>query len=377
MTPTAEADRFFVGLALELAARAAGRTSPNPLVGAVVVRDGRVVGRGFHPRAGEPHAEVFALDEAGEAARGADLYVTLEPCSHRGRTPPCADRVAASGVRRVVAAMEDPNPLVAGQGFARLRAAGLQVVAGVREAEARRLNEAFCLSIRERRAFAHLKLAATLDGRIATRTGDSRWVSSPESRERVHRLRDRCQAVVVGVGTVVADDPRLTVRLPDRPERRLLRVVLDPNLRAPLDRSLLASPEEAAWTLAVCGPGAPGRAEEAFRAAGAEVLRLPAAPGGSLDLGLLLKDLYGRGMMEVLVEGGAATARALLDQGLADRLHWFLSPRLLGGADAVPAVGGVSPERMADAWRVEDLEVEAVGSDLYLTGRPARPGGRA
>lgn len=370
MTPTATADRFYMGLALELAARAVGRTSPNPLVGAVVAKDGRIIGRGFHVRAGEPHAEVLALEEAGAAARGADLYVTLEPCSHHGRTPPCAERVVASGVRRTVVAMEDPNPLVGGRGVAALRAAGVEVVAGVRETEARRLNEAFCLSIRERRAFAHLKLAATLDGRIATRSGDSRWVSSVESRERVHELRDRCQAVVVGVGTVVADDPRLTVRRPGRPERRILRVVVDPRLRVPHDRLLLQA-DEASHTLVACGPGVPVRAEEQLRRTGAGLLRLPETPSGGLDLGALLKELYGRGMMEALVEGGAATARAFLDQGLVDRVHWFVSPRILGGVDALGAVGGLSPERMNEAWELLDLEVERVGPDLYLTGRPA------
>lgn len=373
-TATPEADRFYMGLALELARRAKGRTSPNPLVGAVVVRDGRLRGRGFHPRAGAPHAEVLALDEAGDDARGADLYVTLEPCSHHGRTPPCVDRVIASGVRRVVAALQDPNPAVAGRGLAALREAGIEVSVGVREAEVRRQNEAFCLSIREGRAFAHLKLAATLDGRIATRTGDSRWISCAQSRERVHRLRDACQAVIVGVGTVEADDPRLTVRLPGEPERRPTRVVLDPHLRVSADRTLLA-PGEASSTLLACGPRASAEAEARWRDRGAEVVRLPEHPDGSLDLAALLKVLYARGMMEALVEGGGTTARGLLDQGLADRVHWFLGPRLLGGADAVPALGGRSPARMDEAWDLDDLEVERVGTDLYLTGVPVK--GRA
>jgi diaminohydroxyphosphoribosylaminopyrimidine deaminase/5-amino-6-(5-phosphoribosylamino)uracil reductase len=363
-----------MGLALELARRAEGRTSPNPLVGAVVARDGRVWGRGFHPRAGAPHAEVLALAEAGEAARGADLYVSLEPCSHHGRTPPCVDRVIASGVRRVVVAAEDPNPLVAGNGLAALREAGLAVEVGVRQAEARRMNEAFCLSIREGRAFVHLKLAATLDGRIATRTGDSRWVTSEASRERVHRLRRKCQTVIVGVGTVEADDPRLTVRLPGEPEGRPLRVVLDPSLRASADRILLA-PGEAAHTVLACGPWASAEAEAAVAARGAEVLRLPVLPDGRLDLAALLKGLYGRGMMEALVEGGSVTARSFLDQGLVGRVHWFLSPRLLGGVDAVPALGGQSPERMDEAWRLEGVEVERVGPDLYVTGVPTRGAG--
>ncbi|MBI5018350.1 MAG: bifunctional diaminohydroxyphosphoribosylaminopyrimidine deaminase/5-amino-6-(5-phosphoribosylamino)uracil reductase RibD [Deltaproteobacteria bacterium] len=371
MTATPEADRFYLGLALELARRAEGRTSPNPLVGAVVVRDGRIRGRGFHARAGEPHAEVVALAEAGDDARGADLYVTLEPCSHQGRTPPCVDRVVSSGVRRVIAAMEDPNPAVSGRGFTRLQEAGVEVLVGVREDEARRLNEAFRLSIRRGRAFVHLKLAATLDGRIATRSGDSRWVSSEESRARVHRLRNACQAILVGIGTVEADDPLLTVRLPDEPERRPLRVVLDPGLRVSADRALL-SPGEAPHTLIACRSSAPPAAQERLRGRGVGVLSVPERPEGQLDLAALLKALYDRGIMEALVEGGGATARTFLDQGVVDRVHWFVSPRLLGGTDAVPALAGASPERMDEAWTLEGVEVERVGPDLYVTGVPVK-----
>ncbi|GAB4261053.1 bifunctional diaminohydroxyphosphoribosylaminopyrimidine deaminase/5-amino-6-(5-phosphoribosylamino)uracil reductase RibD [Deferrisoma sp.] len=367
---TEAADRFYMGLALDLARKGLGRTSPNPAVGCVVVRDGRVVGRGYHPRAGEPHAEVFALDEAGPAARGADLYVTLEPCSHHGRTPPCTDRIVAAGVRRVVAAMADPNPAVAGRGFERLRAAGIRVEVGLSEPEARRLNEAFCLSIVERRAFVHLKLAATLDGKTATASGDSRWITSPQSRERVHRLRDRCGVVIVGVGTAAADDPRLTVRLPGEPERPTLRVVLDPRARVP-ETLWMLSPGEAASTWIACGPEAPDDRAGALARRGARVLRLPQGPRG-LDLRRLLEEIYAAGRMEVLVEGGAETARRFLDAGLVDRIHLFYAPRLLGGRDAVPMLGGASPERIAEAWPVEDLEWERVGPDLYLTGRLGR-----
>lgn len=367
---SADADRFYMGVALELARRGAGRTSPNPAVGCVVAREGRIVGRGFHPAAGEPHAEVFALREAGSAARGADLFVTLEPCPHRGRTPPCADRVIEAGVARVVAAMEDPNPAVAGRGLARLRQAGIEVVLGVGEAPARRLNEAFALSIRTRRAFVHLKLAATLDGRIATRSGDSRWVSCAESRERVHQLRDACGAVIVGVGTAAADDPRLTVRLPGRPERHALRVVLDPSLRAPASLRLFDRPGSSCTVIAGA-EGADPAAARTVEETGARLLLLPAR-GGQLDLAELLSTLYAWGVMEVLVEGGAHTARSFLEAGLVDRFHLFLTPRLLGGADAVPVLGGVSPERMDEAVALDALEFERVGEDLYVTGLPRR-----
>ncbi len=367
---TAEADRFYMGLALAEARRGLGWTSPNPAVGCVVARDGRVLGRGFHPRAGEPHAEAFALAEAGDAARGADLYVTLEPCSHHGRTPPCADRVIAAGVRRVVVAAEDPNPRVAGAGLARLRGAGLAVEVGVGRAEAERLTEGFRLAVGERRAFVHLKFATTLDGRIATASGDSRWITSPESRHRVHELRGACGAVGVGVGTAVADDPRLTCRLPGAPERRLWRVVFDPRGRLPRSAWML-TPAEAPHTLVACGP----RAEVAdLEAAGARALRVP-APRGELDLKAVLAALWERGVMELLVEGGGETARRFLDAGLADRVHWFVSPRILGGRDARGAVGGTSPARIAEAWRLEGVEVERLGPDLYLTGTPAARGG--
>ncbi|GAB4267116.1 MAG: bifunctional diaminohydroxyphosphoribosylaminopyrimidine deaminase/5-amino-6-(5-phosphoribosylamino)uracil reductase RibD [Deferrisomatales bacterium] len=361
-----EADRFYMGIALDLARKGLGRTSPNPAVGCVVARDGRIVGRGYHPQAGQPHAEVFALEEAGEQARGAELFVTLEPCAHQGRTGPCAERVVDSGVRRVVVATRDPNPQVAGRGLEILRRAGLEVEVGVREAEARRLNEAFFLSIRERRPFVHLKLAATLDGKTATGAGDSRWISSPESRRRVHALRDRCGAVIVGVGTAVADDPRLTVRLEGRPERRIPRFVLDPSLRAPPTLWMLSG-EEAAFTTRVCARGA-----LSGRDPGPGPVLPVDAPEGRLDLAALLAHLYARGIMEVLVEGGSETARRFLDAGLVDRIHLFLSPRLLGGRDARPVLGGRSPERIDEARAVDELEVERVGPDLYLTGVPRK-----
>lgn len=367
---TAEADHFYMGVALELARRGRGRTSPNPAVGCVVVRDGQILGRGYHPRAGAPHAEVFALEEAADAARGADLYVTLEPCSHHGRTPPCADRLVEAGVRRVVAATLDPNPDVAGAGIGILRAGGVRVDVGVREPEARRLNEGFALSIRERRAFVHLKLAATLDGKIATRTGDSRWVTCEESRHRVHLLRDACGAVAVGVGTAIHDDPRLTVRLPGRAERRIPRVILDPNLRTPLDLRCLGV-AEAPYTWLATASDAPRHRAALYEERGARILGLP-REGDRLDLLALLRELYSSGCMEVLVEGGGETSRAFLDAGLVDRAHLFLSFRLLGGRDAVPMVGGSSPERIEDALGLDEVELERVGADLYVSGIPRR-----
>lgn len=366
-----DADKFYMSEALLLAARSKGRTSPNPMVGCVIAREGRIVGRGFHVVAGQPHAEVLALEDAGEGAKGGDLYVTLEPCAHHGRTPPCAELVARSGVRRVVAAMIDPNPLVAGKGIDLLRSADIQVDVGIMENEARRLNEAFCLSIREKRPFVHLKLAATLDGKTAAANGDSKWITSEESRQKVHGLRDACGAILVGAGTVAADNPALTVRLRGKAERRILRVILDPNLRSPLEATILQSPEEAIFSLLVCSEEISDHAAAKYKKTGAEILKLPVGPNG-LELMALLKYLYGRGINEILVEGGGETARKFLDADLVDRFHLFQAPKILGGSDAKPLVGGKSPQRMADALELKDLEVEFLRPDIYVAGVPAR-----
>lgn len=365
-------DRFYMGLALELAARGLGRTSPNPAVGCVLVRGGRIVGRGWHEAAGTPHAEAAALADAGDEARGATAYVTLEPCAHFGRTPPCTDALIAAGVARVVAAAADPNPDVAGNGAERLREAGVEVSVGVMREEAERLNEGFRLSITAKRAFIHLKLAATLDGRIATAGGDSRWVTSEASRLKVHELRGRCGAVCIGAATAVADDPRLNVRLPGLPERRILRAVLDPKLRIPPTLWMLG-PGEAPSTVVFCGNGAPASNAAAIERAGARVVRI-GGEGGGLDLGEFARTLYAMGVMEILVEGGGRTARTFLDARLVDRCHFFYAPRILGGSDAVPMVGGRSPARMEEAVRVDRMEVERVGPDFYVTGVPVWEG---
>ncbi|MDF1555775.1 MAG: bifunctional diaminohydroxyphosphoribosylaminopyrimidine deaminase/5-amino-6-(5-phosphoribosylamino)uracil reductase RibD, partial [Deferrisomatales bacterium] len=327
-----------------------------------------ILGRGFHPAAGQPHAEVLALREAGALAHGADVYVTLEPCSHHGRTPPCAGALVEARPQRVVVATVDPNPQVAGRGIRALRDAGIPVEVGVGEREARRLNEAFALSVTARRSFVHLKLAATLDGRIATAAGDSRWITSAESRQRVHRLRQLCGAVVVGVGTAAADDPRLTVRLPGAEEQWVTRVVLDPALRIPPGGHLL-DPDSARHTLLACGERAAAERGDRYRGLGCQVLPLPGPPG-RLDLGALLAELHRRGRMEVLVEGGAETAQRFLADGLVDRVHLFYAPKLLGGRGSLGMLGGADPERIADALELAELEVERVGPDLYVTGKP-------
>jgi diaminohydroxyphosphoribosylaminopyrimidine deaminase/5-amino-6-(5-phosphoribosylamino)uracil reductase len=354
---------FFMRLALREAEKGLGRTSPNPAVGAVLVRNGRVVARGFHARAGAPHAEVVALREAGARARGADLYTTLEPCDHYGRTPPCSVAIVEAGVRRVVVGARDPNPLVNGKGIARLRRAGIEVVAGVLEEECGALNAHWARFITSGRPFVTLKAAVTLDGKIATRTGDARWVTGPEARAWVHRLRDRVDAVLVGSGTALADDPELTARLPGGRGRDPLRVVLDSDLDLP-GRLRLFRP----------GSPAPTVVAHASRKArrlgpGVELLACRRGPGG-VDLEDLLTRLAARGVTHLLVEGGARVAAAFLARGLVDRVAVFVAPKIVGG-DGLSWIAGPGVARMADAVALRDVRVERLGDDVLVTGSPA------
>ncbi|ACG74058.1 riboflavin biosynthesis protein RibD [Anaeromyxobacter sp. K] len=359
----AEAERF-MRLAVREAARGLGRTSPNPAVGAVVVRDGRVVGRGHHARAGGPHAEVVALRAAGALARGADVYTTLEPCDHFGKTPPCSVALLEAGVRRVFVGSSDPNPLVNGRGMARLRRHGVAVVKGVLRAECDRLNAPWFTFITEGRPFVTLKAAVTLDGRIATRTGDARWVSGEAARAWVHRLRDRVDAVLVGAGTARADDPRLTTRLP-RGGRDPIRVVLDSDLSLPRTLALFRGGSPAP-TLVAHASAAPARRY----GPGVELVRCRRGKGG-VDLRDLLAKLAARGVAHLLVEGGAHVHARFLEAGLVDRVAVFVAPKIAGG-DGVPLVAGRGPARMADALRLEQVAFERVGDDVLVTGVPAR-----
>lgn len=343
--------------ALALAARGLGRTSPNPAVGAVLCGPRRqVLATGWHKRAGLDHAEVAALRRLGFRAPGATLYVTLEPCDHQGRTPPCSQAIVRSGVRRVVVAMIDPHPLVAGRGVRRLRAAGLRVEVGLLESEARRLNEAWLHWLELGRPLVLLKLAETLDGKIATRSGDSRWVSGPEARALVHRMRDRFDAVLVGAGTIRADDPRLTTRgiQGGRGGRDPVRVILDRNLTTPPGARALPA-------IILTGRAADRRREAALERAGATVVRTRSLKDG-------LRALGRAGICSLLVEGGGETAGALLEAGCVDRVVMFIAPRIAGGREAVPAVGGRGVNRMADAIALERVRLRRVGQDVMITG---------
>lgn len=359
-------DSDYMAMALELAGQGAGRVSPNPMVGAVVVREHRVVGQGFHQAAGGPHAEVFALEAAGAEATGATLYVTLEPCNHYGRTPPCTEAILKAGIKRVVVAMADPNPDVRGGGIAWLQSRGIEVVCGVREAEARTLNEIFITFIRTKRPFVVLKMAATLDGRIATRTGDARWVTGEAARARVHRLRHAMDAIMVGIGTIGADDPQLTTRLEEGEGADPVRIVLDTRLRMS-KRARVLSRSSSAPTYVVCGPQAGDMDRRRLLAGGAHILDAPLKKG-QIDLCALMTQLGGMGITSLLIEGGAGLAGSALAADIVDKVIFFYAPKILGSDDGVPMCRGQGPAFMKEALALRDLTVSRVGEDIMVQG---------
>ncbi len=363
MSSPSGADEEFMGRALALAERARGLTSPNPLVGAVVVAAGQVVGESFHVAAGSPHAEVDALAAAGERARGATLYITLEPCTHWGRTPPCAPIVVAAGVRRAVVALQDPNPIIAGRGLAHLRRAGIEVTVGVRAAEAAAQNRAFVTAMRQGRPHVTLKAAVTLDGKIADVHGESRWITGEAARQEAHRLRSETDAIVVGIRTVLRDDPQLTVRLEPPWPREPLRVVLDTTARTP-PAARVISAGTAARTLVAVGEEAPPDRLRRLTDAGVTLVRLPIR-GGRVGLPELLADLHAREIRAALLEGGAEVHGAFLDAGLIDRVAVFVAPRLIGGRDATPMTAGVGLT-LKHALRLGPLSTRSLGEDVLI-----------
>lgn len=360
----------FMRAALRLARRGLGRTAPNPPVGAVVVRDGEIVGRGFHAAAGEPHAEVVALGDAGPRARGADLYVTLEPCVHRGRTPPCTEAIIEAGIKRVVYAVTDPDPKVAGKGDARLRQAGIVTERGLLAQRVGTLYEAYSTHRRTGRPFGLLKLACTLDGKVATGDGESRWITGERARAHVHRLRDTNDAVVVGIGTVLADDPRLTTRR--RGGRDALRVVADSQARTPPGAKVVSASSDAECLIAVT-KAAPSARVEALRRAGAEVAVLPSRRG-RVHLEALWQLLGERGCLSAMVEGGPELAASAMAAGVIDKLVLFFAPKIIGGNEARPLFGGRSVRRLADALGLDIRKVRRIGPDLLVEAYPCSPG---
>lgn len=365
----------YMDLALQLAGATSGQTASNPAVGCVIVKEGRIIGMGAHLKRGTAHAEIHALQMAGLEAEGATAYVTLEPCSHHGRTPPCADRLISEKVARVVIAALDPNPLVAGQGMARLQAAGIEVIAGVRAAESLALNEMFNKYIVTRQPFVTLKTASTLDGRIASKSGDSKWITGAASREYVHQLRHRHQAIMVGIGTALADDPQLNTRL-GVAALDPVRVVIDSRLRLPAHARMLqdggapvivfTTAAAAAGTAVTAGVAADKRRE--LEAAGAEVV--VAGDGEQVDLALAMAELGRREIASVLLEGGGRLNGAMLDKRLIDKLILFLAPKIIGGAAAPSSFDFDGFARMSEAVQLTRTSVRMFDEDICLTGYP-------
>ena len=346
---------------IALAERGAGRVHPNPMVGAVLVSEGRIIGEGWHVYCGGLHAERNALAACTEPPAGAILYVTLEPCCHWGRTPPCTDAILSAGIRRVVIGSPDPNPLVAGKGVEILRAHGIEVTEGVLRAECDALNAVFFHYIRTRTPYCVLKYAMTLDGKLATRTGRSKWITGEAARARVHADRNRCTAILVGVGTVLADDPMLTCRMPGG--RNPIRIVCDTHLRTPHTARIVASADQARTILATCCAD-PAR-HAPYLAAGCEVLVLP-ADAGRVDLGALMKQLGAQEIDSVLIEGGAALHWSALQQGLVQRVQVYIAPKLFGGSAAKSPIGGLGVAEPTDAFRLSAPTVTRLGDDLLL-----------
>lgn len=351
-------DEVWMRRALELAERGRGFVEPNPLVGAVLVRDGKLIGEGYHRKCGEAHAEINALAAAGEAARGATLYVTLEPCCHFGKTPPCTDAVLRAEVGRVVAAMADPFTQVAGKGASILRAAGIPVELGLCEPEARRLNAPYLKLVTVGQPYVHAKWAMTLDGKICTRTGDSRWISNEASRTRVHQLRGRMDAIIVGIGTALADDPLLTAR--PAGARTACRIVLDDFCRLPVDSQLVRTAQQHPVLVVAKEDNANAAS---LRKAGCEVLIL-----GQGGLPALLNEMGRRRWTNVLVEGGSAILGNFFDLEMIDEAHVFLAPVIVGGHEAKTPVGGVGFAKIAEAMRLTDARAETLDGNIYLHG---------
>ncbi|MBA3014984.1 MAG: bifunctional diaminohydroxyphosphoribosylaminopyrimidine deaminase/5-amino-6-(5-phosphoribosylamino)uracil reductase RibD [Proteobacteria bacterium] len=354
-------------LALRQAVRAQGRTSPNPLVGAVIVKDGAVVATGYHRKAGTPHAEINAIAKAlPELITGATLYVTLEPCSHYGRTPPCCEAVFQCGISRVVVGMTDPNPLVAGQGIRYLQDRGIEVVSGVLNEDCQRVNRHFCHWITSGKPWVIMKAGLSLDGRIAARSGHSGWITNEMSRRYVHQLRDRVDAILVGIGTALADNPSLTTRLPGRNHRDPLRVVLDRDLRLVPEARMLAQ-QSTAQTLVCCGPKADPDRAAALEAAGAVVLPIGLGGDGLLNLHEVLFYLGRRQITSVLVEGGSRVHCSFWSQGLVNQVNLFYGPLILG-ADGTPLISALGLDRVDQAPRLTSIHHRRFGDDLMIEG---------
>jgi diaminohydroxyphosphoribosylaminopyrimidine deaminase/5-amino-6-(5-phosphoribosylamino)uracil reductase len=354
-------------LCLSLARRAEGQTSPNPLVGAVITRARRIVGKGYHRRAGEPHAEIDAIKDAGKTTPGAEMWINLEPCDHWGRTGPCTEAIINSGIKRVTVGMEDPNPRVKGKGIAKLRKNGIKVEVGLLEDECRRLNESYIKFIRTKTPWVILKAAASLDGKTATRSGESRWISGKESLSYVHRLRNKVDAILVGVNTIIKDDPLLTTRLPGRKGHDPVRIVADSKLRIPLTSRVLTLKSEAITIVATTYRASPGKIRS-LEQMGVKVLTIDQDNNGRVDLSSLMKKLGALNITSLLIEGGSTINASALSSGIVDKVVCFYAPRIIGGKRSAGIVGGNGVETLEQAVGLGDIRVKRLGDDVLIEG---------
>ncbi len=359
-------DEDYMNLALELAEKGRGTTSPNPMVGAVVVKNGRIIGRGYHAAAGGAHAEVNAINSTGETAQGATLYITLEPCNHTGRTPPCTEKIITAKIRRVVVAMNDPNPHVKGGGIEYLKSHGIEVTCGVGEARAKRLNEAFIKFVRTGQPFVIVKCASTLDGWIATRTGDSKWVTGKTARAYVHQLRHAVDAIMVGIGTVRADDPSLNTRLEKKQGRDPARIVIDPMLSIDENARLLHIPSNAE-TILVTGEDIDFAKVNRIEKLGVNVMRM-SMENGSVDFNRLMASLGAKNITSLLIEGGGGVIGSAFQAGIVDKALFFFAPKILGGDDGVPICRGAGPAAMKDCLDLKSIQTRRFDDDVLIEG---------
>ena len=363
-------DKYFMKTALDLAEKGLGFTSPNPVVGAVIVKDGKIVGKGFHKAVGTAHGEVNAINDAGFLANSATLYVTLEPCNHTGRTPPCTEKIIAAGIKRVVIAMQDPNPDVTGGGIDYLKNKGLEVKKGVCEKEAKKQNESFIKYVRTKRPFVIAKCAATLDGRIATKTGDSKWITCSESREYVHTLRHASDAIMVGIDTVKMDDPSLTTRLSKDTDKLKgadpARIILDTNLSIP-EKAKVLQIDSDSDTIIITGGLVSEEKKNRIEQKGVRVIKSH-TKNGLIDLDLLMTQLGVLGITSLLIEGGSRVIASAFTANIVDKINFFYAPKILGGDDGVPVCKGPGPDLMSGCIQVQNISVRRFGNDVMIEG---------
>ncbi len=360
-------DEYYIRLCLSLAKKGKGRTSPNPMVGAVVVKDDRIIGKGYHKKAGLPHAEAIAISKAGSDAEGATLYVSLEPCCHSNKkTPPCTKKIIESKIKKVVIGMIDPNPLVSGKGIEELIASNIEVKMGVLEDEAKRLNESFIKYIKTKTPFVILKIAESLDGKIATNTGESKWITGEKAREYAHKLRDENDAVLVGIGTVLRDNPSLTTRLKNKKGKDPIRVVVDSSLRIGPSSKILTQKSDARTIIATSKTASKNKIEK-IKKTGAEIILLK-TKNGKIPLAQLMKELGRREIISLMIEGGSEIAASAIKEAVVDKVVFFIAPKIITGRDAKPSIGGEGISKLKDALALKDVSVKRVGEDIMVEG---------